>query len=192
MSSQAVRYTFLGINALLNLVLFFISTFLLESLTLFMIQIIALVVNIIYLAVAVITPPLKDKKGLYKRSYDTAWGETVYVGIQWACWTASVSMSAYNASQSQCKNPSSYRWAIEWPDLVWNGIVDNVGVFCRGMIAMAVLSGVHILLAVVWWLWLSRVVGKSGFGWGEGMRVVLGQVDGRGREGLFNGNGAKV
>ncbi|WVF65649.1 hypothetical protein IAT40_000380 [Kwoniella sp. CBS 6097] len=187
MSSQAVRYSLVGINTLFNLVLFFISTFLLKSLTLFMIQIIALVANIIYLAVAVITPPLKDKKGLYKRSYDKAWGEAVYVAIQWACWTASLGMSAYNASQSQCRSPSTYKWAIEWPDLVWNGIVDNVGLFCRGMIAMAVLSGLHILLTVAWFVWLGRVVKRSGLGWGEGMRVVLGRVDGRGREGLFNG-----
>ncbi|OCF31392.1 hypothetical protein I316_06997 [Kwoniella heveanensis BCC8398] len=187
MSSQAIRYAFLGVNTFLNLVLFFISTFLLESLTLFIIQIIALGANIIYLAVAVITPPLKDKKGRYDRSYDRAWGELVYVAIQWACWTASLGISAYNASQSQCRNPGNYKWAIEWPDLVWNGLVDNVGLFCRGMIAMAVLSGLHILLTAGWFCWLGRVVRCSGLGWGEGMRVVLGRVDGRGREGLFNG-----
>ncbi|WVQ81415.1 hypothetical protein IAT38_003539 [Cryptococcus sp. DSM 104549] len=147
-----------------------------RSLTLFIPHIISAFFWFLYIPAALFLPCVRRKKGL-TTSWDRAWGELAWVGAQFLFWIASFACSIAQRVDYTCTTQRDYGYSVETVWLQWNGVVDRIPRYCDTMIAIAVLSGIQLVILTMWAILLVTVVSKGKGtgrgGWGTGVDELL-------------------
>ncbi|KAK8843381.1 hypothetical protein IAR55_007038 [Kwoniella newhampshirensis] len=178
-------------HSILLILILLISVLLSGSFTNFIPHIVAAGTWTVYIPTAILLPMCRRGKGVRTR-FDSAKGETVYLSAQMICWMTSLVLSILQADQSSCHHAHLYYYPVESSWIQFYGVIESMAVYCHTMIAVSVMSGIHLVVLGGWMVHVVLLVkkwekvreGDSDKGWESGMhRLVEGNDKRRGEMG---------